>query len=118
MRIGLDVMGGDNAPAAILDGALDALERLDATDELVLVGKESVIKPAIQKRNDPRLRVVHASDTIGMEESPVEAVRGKKDASLTILARMAGHRAEPHVDAMISAGNTGASSALVNKSDA
>ena len=108
MRIGLDVMGGDNAPAAILDGALDALERLDATDELVLVGKESVIKPVIQKRNDPRLRVVHASDTIGMEESPVEAVRGKKDASLTILARMAGHRAEPHVDAMISAGNTGA----------
>ena len=109
MRIGLDVMGGDNAPDAILEGALGSLELLEAGDEVVLVGDRAVIEPVVEAHGDARLKVVHAAEVIGMDEPPVEAVRTRKDSSLTILARMAGRRAEPPLDAMISAGNTGAS---------
>ena len=47
MRIGLDVMGGDNAPDAILQGAIDSLDRLEPTDAIVLVGDRGVIEQAL-----------------------------------------------------------------------
>ncbi len=110
MRIGLDVMGGDNAPDAILEGAIGSLSILGRDDEIVLVGDAAVIKEFLSDRNvdDPRITVVGCTEVIGMGESPVEAVRGKKDASLVVLARLAGRKAENPIDAMISAGNTGA----------
>jgi glycerol-3-phosphate acyltransferase PlsX len=110
MRIGLDVMGGDNAPDAILQGAIDALDRLEPTDVVVLVGDGGVIERTLADRgvDDGRITVVPATQVIAMDESPVEAVRGKRDSSLVALARMAGRRAERPLDAMISAGNTGA----------
>ncbi len=114
MRIGLDVMGGDNAPDAIIDGALSALDKLDQNDELVLVGGADLITDAINTRGicDKRLVVVGTTQVVTMDESPAEAVRGKPDSSLTILAELSNpHRAvkrglEP-VDATVSAGNTG-----------
>lgn len=110
MRIGLDVMGGDNAPDAILEGAIGSLSTLGKNDEIVLVGDAAVIKKYVSDRNvdDARLAIVGCTEVIGMGESPVEAVRSKKDASVVVLARLAGRKAAKPLDAMISAGNTGA----------
>ncbi|MCH8315650.1 MAG: phosphate acyltransferase PlsX [Planctomycetes bacterium] len=115
MRIGLDVMGGDNAPDAIIDGALTALKGLDEADELVLVGSHDVITEAMAARTirDKRIVVVETTEVVAMDESPAEAVRGKPDSSLTVLAelsnpRRAAKRGLKPVDAIISAGNTGA----------
>lgn len=110
MRIGVDVMGGDNAPDAIIDGALSSLERLDDGDQLVLFGDEQVITKAISDAgvSDPRIAVTGTTEVITMAESPVEAVRSKADSSITVMARAASRRANPRLDAIISAGNTGA----------
>ncbi|NNM24956.1 MAG: phosphate acyltransferase, partial [Phycisphaerales bacterium] len=115
MRIGLDVMGGDNAPHAILEGAIGALDRLEPSDELWLVGDETTIRSALAEHsiNDDRIVVTPTTQVIEMAEPPVEAVRGKPDSSITVLAELASARrakkrdAEP-LDAIISAGNTGA----------
>lgn len=110
MRIGVDVMGGDNAPDAILRGALDELQRLGDDDDLILVGDEAIIKDGITERgvNDDRISIVGTTESIGMDESPVEAVRSKTDSSLVVLARMAGRKSGNPLDAIISAGSTGA----------
>lgn len=109
MRIGVDVMGGDHAPRAVLDGALAALDRLDDDDRLVLVGDAAVIEPAIAAsgRAD-RVEIVGTTEVIGMDESPVEAVRSKKDSSITRMAMLASRKADRPLDAIISAGSTGA----------
>jgi len=115
MRIGLDVMGGDNAPHAILDGAFAALEQLDESDSLYLVGDGEIINKALGDHgiDDDRVVVVPTSQVIGMDEPPVEAVRSRPDSSIAVLAELASARkaakrgAEP-LDAILSAGNTGA----------
>lgn len=115
MRIGVDAMGGDHAPDAILDGALAALEHLHDDDQLVLVGDEKVIRHRIEASGiaADRVDVIATTETIGMAEPPVEAVRNKPDSSLAVLAelgseRRAAKRGIPAIDAIISAGNTGA----------
>jgi glycerol-3-phosphate acyltransferase PlsX len=110
MRIGLDVMGGDNAPDAILHGAIDSLDRLEPSDAIVLVGDRQVIERGLAERtiDDDRVVIHPATEVIAMDEPPVEAVRAKKDSSLVMLARLARRRAEQRLDAIISAGNTGA----------
>jgi len=115
MRIGLDVMGGDNAPHAILDGAFAALEQLDESDSLYLVGDGEIIDKALGDHgiDDDRVVVVPTSQVIGMDEPPVEAVRSRPDSSIAVLAELASARKatkrgiEP-LDAILSAGNTGA----------
>jgi glycerol-3-phosphate acyltransferase PlsX len=115
MRVGVDVMGGDHAPRAILDGAIAALDQLASDDQVVLVGDQRVIDDALASHgvNDPRLVVVGTTQTIAMDESPVEAVRTKPDSSIAVLAELASPRkaarrgCEP-LDVMLSAGNTGA----------
>ena len=57
---------------------------------------------------DQRVKIVGTTQVIAMDESPVEAVRTKKDASVVVLSRMASRKADKPLDAMISAGNTGA----------
>lgn len=110
MRIGVDVMGGDNAPDAILEGAISSLESIGRDDEIILVGDATIIEAYLKDHgvDDPRITVVGCTEVIGMSESPVEAVRSKKDASLVVLARMARRKADRPLDAIISAGNTGA----------
>ena len=116
MRIGLDVMGGDNAPHAILDGAIAALDRLDPDDRLILIGGAEAIGAACAAADvasDPRIEIVGTTEVIAMDESPVDAVRNKSDSSITVMAELASVRkaarrgAEP-LDVIISAGNTGA----------
>lgn len=107
MRIGVDAMGGDYAPREIVRGVVEAAGSFHG-DELVLVGEEQSVLRELEHSGysgNGKIRVVHASEVIGMDESPVEAIRAKKDSSINRLAQMAG-RGE--LDAIISAGNTGA----------
>ena len=112
MRIAIDVMGGDNAPDAILSGSLDALELLAPDDRLVLVGDEGIIRAGVKQRglaDDPRIEPVATTQVIAMGESPVTAIRTKPDSSIVRMARMGGARGgAEHCDVIISAGNTGA----------
>src|SRR5215470_11814334 len=106
MRIAIDAMGGDHAPAEIVFGAVEGLQFLGAGDELVLIGKEEAIRAALPAGgSDPRIHIKHASQVIEMDDGPVEALRQKKDSSIVKMAVMA---AAKEVDAVISAGNTGA----------
>ncbi|MEE8170941.1 MAG: phosphate acyltransferase, partial [Phycisphaerae bacterium] len=105
MRIAVDAMGGDHAPREIIKGAVEGLAVLGAHDELVLVGREEVIAAELGGARDPRIVVEHAAQVIGMDETPVEALKQKKDSSIVRMAIMAANK---EVDAVISAGNTGA----------
>jgi len=108
VRIGIDAMGGDNAPDAILDGAVDALQLLDPEDTLVLVGNEEIIRDVLQERgigDDAPIEIIPSSNDIEM----LEAIRNKKESSLIQLAEMSKKRAgDKKLDITISAGNTGA----------
>jgi len=110
MRIGVDVMGGDNAPDEILKGCVSVLSRLPAEDTLVLIGDRQVIEEGLRERgvSDPRLEIAATTQVIGMDESPVEAVREKTDSSIVVMARMGSFKTPNRLAAVISAGNTGA----------
>ena len=104
MRIALDAMGSDGAPDVEVAGAV-AASLADET-EILLVGHEEALAEkltAFSKRGN--VRVIHASEAIGMHEPPVMAVRKKKDASLLVAMRLV---KEGEADAVVSAGNTGA----------
>jgi len=107
MRIAIDAMGGDFAPAEIVPGAVEGLQFLSDDDQLVLIGPKDRIESLLPADPGVRSRIViqHATEVIGMEESPVEALRQKRDTTIHWMARLG---AEKKVDAVISAGNTGA----------
>ncbi|WP_020474359.1 phosphate acyltransferase PlsX [Zavarzinella formosa] len=105
LRIALDAMGGDHAPAPIVAGAIQALAA-DPEIVIVLVGDQSTIQ-ALIPADAPidRLEIFHASQVVGMDESPVEALRAKPDNTISRLWQlMVGKK----VDAIVSAGSTGA----------
>jgi glycerol-3-phosphate acyltransferase PlsX len=106
-------MGGDYAPSAIVEGAVLAARRFDAT--VVLVGDEQQIHRELRKHDAAleRLEIAHASQVIEMDESPGAALRSKLDASMMVAARMV---AAGEADAVFSAGNSGAlmGAALLN----
>ena len=102
----LDAMGGDNAPQAILDGAVAALQ--EYSDIFIyLGGKQEVIQEHLAGKSydASRVEIVDAREEIEMAEPPVKAVRTKKDASMVVGMQMA---AEGKGDAFITAGSTGA----------
>lgn len=110
MRLAVDVMGGDHAPEAVLEGCLLAQSELADDDELLLVGPRSFIRDWLAGRGvrDDRLRIEPASDVIGMHESPARAVRQKQDSSIVRMCLLASRKAPNRADAALSAGNTGA----------
>ncbi len=105
-------MGGDNAPDAILKGALSAIKLLSAGDRLVLVGDEAIINEAVEEEGlvgDPHIEVLGTTQVIGMGDPPVSALREKTDSSIVKWAWLGSRRAKDEVcDVIISAGNTGA----------
>lgn len=106
VKVVLDAMGGDNAPQAAVQGAVDAInEREDI--ELILVGMEDQIQAELAKYtyDEKRISTVHASQVIGFDEAPVMAVRKKKDSSIVVGLNIV-KRGE--ADAFVSAGSTGA----------
>lgn len=113
MRIALDVMGGDEAPDVIIDGAVAALDQLDEDDRLVLIGDAAAIDEGLREHgvaNDPHFEIVPTSEVVGMDESPTAAIRTKTDSSIAKMAEYGGRKAPDgkHCDIIISAGNTGA----------
>ena len=106
MRIALDAMGGDHAPAPNIEGALAALEA-NSELEVVLVGDPKWIEPLLQTSpcSGGRLTVQASEDVVGMDEKPTEALRKKPDCSIAVCWRL---MAGGDVDAIVSAGNTGA----------
>lgn len=108
MKIALDAMGGDRAPLEIIDGAAEAAAEGKGRFTIVLVGRRDEIERHIAEGglSGDRFEIVHASESIGMSESPATAIRRKRDSSISVAARL--HR-EGAVDAVVSAGNTGAS---------
>lgn len=103
MKIAVDAMGGDNAPKAIVEGAVRAAKEFsDVT--LILYGDEQQIRPFLPE-NLPNIQIVHTDEKIESEDDPVKSIRRKKDASM-VLAAYAVKNGE--ADAIFSAGNTGA----------
>jgi len=107
MRIAVDAMGGDYAPKAVVAGVIEARKGLSGVDQIILVGDESAIKKEFQSHAviPAGIDIFHASETVGMGESPAIAIRRKKDSSI---GRAVDLVKEGRVDAMVSAGNTGA----------
>src|SRR6266852_4004259 len=106
MRIALDAMGGDHAPGPIVLGAIQAVQN-DADMHVVLVGDQAKIEPhlaAAQKVRD-RLEIFHCTQVITMEEAPGLAFRKKPDNSITRCWQL---MQQKKVEAIVSAGNTGA----------
>ncbi len=105
MIIALDAMGGDNAPAVVVQGAIQALS--ETTDELsiIVLGDEQSIKPLLGEFTSPRLSIVHTSQTVTMNERASKVYKNKPDSSLVRGIRMVN---DNEADAFVSAGNTGA----------
>lgn len=110
MRVAVDVMGGDKAPAEILKGCFQAEQFLDGQDVLYLVGDEKVIQDALAGNPIPpgkrkHYQVVATTQVVEMDDPPTVAIRNKPDSSIAVMCKMA---SRGEADAVISAGNTGA----------
>lgn len=106
MRIAVDVMGGDYGCGVVIEGAKLALQANKKISALYLVGDQAAIHAALPDRGfrDHRVRVVHASEVVTMDDKPANAVRKKRDSSI---ARAAELVQEGKADAVVSLGNTG-----------
>jgi phosphate acyltransferase len=99
-------MGGDHGCGVVIEGARRALEGNKKITALYLVGNQDRIHAALPARGfrDHRVRVVHTSEVVEMEDKPASAVRKKRDSSITRAAELV-H--EGKADALVSLGNTG-----------
>lgn len=106
VRVAVDAMGGDLAPAEPVKGAVEALEKRKSL-HVTLVGKEEVIRQELAKYTYPqdRLEILDAREVIEMAEPPVNAIRKKKDSSIVRGLKLV---KEGTCDAFVTAGSTGA----------
>ena len=102
----LDAMGGDNAPAAMIDGAIDAISK-EKNVKVILVGIEDVIRKGLEGKtyNPEQIEIVNATEVIETAEPPVHAIRRKKDSSIVVGMKLV---KEGKADAFVSAGSSGA----------
>jgi len=107
VRIGIDIMGGDFAPEATIDGSVLALPHLADKVDLVLIGDESLIKSKLQKHNlqEDTFEIVHAPENIEMGEHPTKALVKKPNSSIAVGFHLL---KKGKIDGFASAGNTGA----------
>lgn len=107
MKIGLDAMGGDFAPDATVEGAVDALDKLPSGDRLVLIGDNGRIREKLASMNvEPSLfDIVPTTQVIEMSDHPAKAFSQKKDSSIAVGFGML---KSGLIDGFASAGNTGA----------
>jgi glycerol-3-phosphate acyltransferase PlsX len=106
VRVAVDAVGGDHGADEVVPGALDHA-RAHPEDEVILVGDQAVVGP-LAGSLPANVRIVHASQVIGMDEHPALALREKKDASIVVAVDLV-RRGE--ADAVVSAGHTGAAMA-------
>lgn len=106
VTVALDAMGGDNAPAEIVKGGVEAVNARKEV-RVLMVGKEEAIQTELTKYSydKERIEIVPASEVIGNDEHPVNAIRTKTDSSIVRCQRLIKHG---EADAMVSAGSTGA----------
>ena len=107
VTIALDAMGGDHGPAVTVAGALAAL-RSEPDLKLILVGSQDVVLAMLASHGaavSERLMIQHASEVVGMDEPPAQALRGKKDSSMRVAINLVKSGV---AQAVVSAGNTGA----------
>lgn len=107
MKIVLDAMGGDYAPANTIAGAVLALKEYPKITRLYLTGDEGLIRAELAKNNysDPRIEIVHTTQVVEMKDHAVEAVRRKKDSSISRAVDLV---KKGEAEALVSAGHTGA----------
>ncbi len=108
LTIAVDAMGGDYAPQAVIEGVSDALDRISGIDKLLLVGDRDRISRELNRvgiSSDARVEIVHASQVVHMHEPAGNALRSKKDSSITVAAELV---KQGRADALVSAGHTGA----------
>jgi fatty acid/phospholipid synthesis protein PlsX len=105
MRIAVDAMGGDHAPDAQVEGAVRAANELDVT--VVLVGDKLTLEEKLEKYeyDAGKIEILHTTQVIENDESPLAAIKHKKDSSMVVGAQKLSHG---EVDAFVSAGSTGA----------
>ena len=106
IRVAVDAMGGDNAPAEIVKGAVEAVQESNKI-KVFLVGQEEAVKAELSKYSVPeeQIEVIHATEVIETAEPPVAAIRAKKDSSIVKGMKLV---KEGECDAFVSAGSTGA----------
>jgi glycerol-3-phosphate acyltransferase PlsX len=106
MRIAVDVMGGDHGCGVIVDGVIQALNQLAGLETAILVGREPDILKALETRSidSSRLKIQHADEVLAMDDRPMDAVRRKKDCSITVGINLL---KQGEADAFLSPGNTG-----------
>ncbi len=107
VTVAVDAMGGDHGPDTTVAAAVSALE-LDPGLQLLLVGEEARLNKQLATLDRPipeRMTVVNASQTVGMDEPPAQALRNKKDSSMRVTINLV---KSGEADAGVSAGNTGA----------
>jgi len=99
-------MSGDLGPEVVVRAAAATLRKYRNLD-LILVGDQTELEVLAGRLvgDDPRLRIVHASEVVGMSEPPAESLRKKKDSSMRVAINQL---KDGHADACVSAGNTGA----------
>ena len=105
--IAIDAMGGDHGPPVTVGAARLALDEI-ADLELVLVGDQQQLRAELDNNglaNNPRVRIHHASEVVGMDEAPALALKKKKDSSMRVAIDLV---KAGEVQACVSAGNTGA----------
>lgn len=107
MKIAIDAMGGDYAPKAVVEGALDAKKELGSDVRIILVGRQDDITSCLSAAGAPidSFMIVHASEVVGMDEHGTSAIKAKQDSSIV---KGIGMVMQGKVDAFASAGNTGA----------
>jgi glycerol-3-phosphate acyltransferase PlsX len=107
MKVALDAMGGDHAPQACVGGAVMALREFPHLEKLYLVGDEARVRQELDKHHcsDARVEIVHSTQVVEMSETAVDAVRRKKDSSISRAVDLVKHG---QADAVVSAGHTGA----------
>lgn len=105
-RVALDAMGGDNAPAEMVKGAVEAVQKRNDI-QVLLTGKEEILKEELAKYTYPdgKIDIVNATEVIETAEPPVKAIRSKKDSSLVTAMKLVKNG---EADAFVSAGNSGA----------
>ncbi|WP_130837946.1 phosphate acyltransferase PlsX [Lachnoclostridium sp. Marseille-P6806] len=106
VKVAVDAMGGDNAPEAVVRGALQALASREQL-QVTLVGREEEIRAALKDCSYPedRLYILHASEVIEMAEPPVRAISTKKDSSIVKGMKLV---KSGECDAFVTAGSSGA----------
>jgi glycerol-3-phosphate acyltransferase PlsX len=104
LSIAVDAMSGDHGAAVAVPAALDVLAETPDL-RLLIVGRGEVLRPLVAGADPARCTVVEASEVVGMDERPQDALRRKKDSSMRVALNLV---KQGEADACVSAGNTGA----------